>query len=131
MTYDQEGFARILDQAAGCLPPPIQMCGLTNHPLVACVGNSPSTSAASGHVESSSGNGQEMLEDFLGPFPVVRLRGLPFEAQVRDVILFFQVSSGVAHVNTGWEFTSPHVCTFTQHTTTGDRGAGRGDDEQG
>ncbi|GAB5035286.1 heterogeneous nuclear [Nannochloropsis oceanica] len=60
------------------------------HALHLAAGNSPSTSAASGHVESSSGNGQEMLEDFLGPFPVVRLRGLPFEAQVRDVILFFQ-----------------------------------------
>jgi hypothetical protein len=55
-------------------------------------------SGARGHAETSGGNGQEMLEELLGPFPVVRLRGLPFEAQVRDVILFFQVSSGVAHV---------------------------------
>ncbi len=35
--------------------------------------------------------GGDALEELLGPFPVVRLRGLPFEAQVRDVILFFQV----------------------------------------
>ena len=33
----------------------------------------------------------DAMEELLGPFPVVRLRGLPFEAQVRDVILFFQV----------------------------------------
>lgn len=35
--------------------------------------------------------GADMLEEILGPFPVVRLRGLPFEAQMRDIILFFQV----------------------------------------
>lgn len=71
-------------------------------------------SEARGHVETSGGNGQEMLEELLGPFPVVRLRGLPFEAQVRDVILFFQVSSGVAHVEErcGREFASVHMARF-------------------
>lgn len=33
----------------------------------------------------------DAMEELLGPFPVVRLRGLPFEAQPRDVVLFFQV----------------------------------------
>lgn len=35
---------------------------------------------------------EETLEDLLGPFPALRLRGLPFDAGVRDVITFFHVS---------------------------------------
>jgi len=37
------------------------------------------------------GGGQrDPLEDILGPFPCVRIRGLPFEATMEDVIMFFQ-----------------------------------------
>lgn len=38
----------------------------------------------------------DAMEELLGPFPVVRLRGLPFEAQPRDVVLFFQVHTRTA-----------------------------------
>eukprot|EP00957_Ditylum_brightwellii_P030604 2319217-Ditylum_brightwellii.AAC.1 len=30
------------------------------------------------------------LEVVLGPFPCARLRGLPFEASIEDVVVFFQ-----------------------------------------
>lgn len=104
----------------------------------ASTGHSPSISGARGHAVASGGNGSEMLEELLGPFPVVRLRGLPSEAQVRDIILFFQVSSGGAGIcclspldASRFAF-STHVHTHTcTTTTTGHRGDGRGDDEQG
>lgn len=39
---------------------------------------------------SSPSVAADPLEDLLGPFPCARLRGLPFEATVDDVLRFFQ-----------------------------------------
>lgn len=38
----------------------------------------------------SIGLGGDPLESILGPFPCVRLRNLPHEATLEDVLLFFQ-----------------------------------------
>jgi len=35
-------------------------------------------------------NSMDPLESILGPFPVAKLRGMPFEAALEDVLVFFQ-----------------------------------------
>jgi heterogeneous nuclear ribonucleoprotein F/H len=44
-----------------------------------------------GGLDGLSGLGSmDPLEALLGPFPCARVRGLPFEATVEDVLVFFQ-----------------------------------------
>eukprot|EP00638_Chattonella_subsalsa_P006534 CAMPEP_0117776310 /NCGR_PEP_ID=MMETSP0947-20121206/27675_1 /TAXON_ID=44440 /ORGANISM="Chattonella subsalsa, Strain CCMP2191" /LENGTH=381 /DNA_ID=CAMNT_0005603219 /DNA_START=89 /DNA_END=1234 /DNA_ORIENTATION=+ len=55
------------------------------------------TNAAAGSVDAAASeeaaplnNTGDAMEDFLGAFPCVRLRGLPFECSIEDVLQFFQ-----------------------------------------